>query len=364
MIALRWLGAEVAAASLLLALLLLLASLGGRLLGYLGDAAAGELSAAMVWTFAACRLPEFLQLVLPLAVFLGTALTVGRAHAENELPALEAAGRSPLALALGLCAAAVVPALLVAALALGVTPRAQAVLAERMDAAAQDIAEAMLQPGEFVAAGAGRTLYVGAIEPGTRLLRDVLIIEEAAGAAAGSTVIVRAQRALQLPVAGQGRRLLELREGTQWRLHVGARDVQRVRFERLHWQLPALASSGAVPLAARPTAELWRGLRQASADAPRPGDAAELGWRVSLPLACWLAVPLALALGRGRPRAGRFDRLPLALACFLAYLGALLLARAALARGLPGAEMMLPLAHASVASLAAALLWRRHRGPA
>ena len=364
MIALRWLTAEVAASSLLLALLLLLASLGGRLLGYLGDAAAGELSARMVWTFAACRLPEFLQLVLPLALFLGTALTVGRAHAENELSALEAAGRSPLEFALGLSAAAIVPALLVAALALGITPRAQAELAERMDAAAQDVAEALLQPGEFVAAGAGRTLFVGAIEPGTRVLRDVLIIEEPVGAAAGSTVIVRARRALQRPGGEEGGRLLELREGTQWRLHVGARDVQRVRFERLHWQLPALANSGAVPLAARPTAELWRGLRYAHAGVTRQAQAAELGWRVSLPLACLLAVPLALALGRGRPRAGRFDRLPVALACFLAYLGALLLARAALARGLPGAELLLPLAHASVASLAAGLLWRRHRMPA
>lgn len=360
MIALRWLSAEIAAASLLLAVLLLLASLGGRLLGYLGDAAAGELSAAMVWTFAACRLPEFLQLVLPLAVFLGTALTAGRAHAENELPALEAAGRSPLQLALGLCAVACLPALLVAMLSLGVTPRAQAVLAERMDAAAQDVAEAMLQPGEFIDAGAGRTLFVGAIDPATRLLSDVLIIEEAPG----STVIVRARHALQRRAgAGAPGPVLELRDGAQWRLQVGARDVQRVRFERLHWRLPTVAGATPAPVAARPTAELWRMLRPGAAPGMDAAGAAEFGWRTSLPLACWLAVPLALALGRGRPRAGRFDRLPVAMACFLGYLGVLLLVRAAFARGLPGAGLLLLLAHASVASLAAGLLWRRHRMP-
>ncbi len=347
----------MAASSLLLAFLLVLTSLGGRVLGYLGEAAAGDLSATLVWTLAACRLPEFLQLVLPLAVFLGTALTVGRAQAENELSALEAAGVSPAGTATRLCVVAILPALCVAGLSLGVTPRAQALLQERLDVAARDVAEALLRPGEFLAVGPGRTLFVGAMDPGTRVLRELLIVEGLDAADDGTLALIRARRAEQLPGAMPGERVLELQDAVRWQLRIGARDVQRVRFARLRWRLPSIARAGA-PAAALPSSDLWR---RYHAGALVPAHLAELGWRLSLPLACWLAVPLALALGRGRPRWGRFDRLPVALACFLAYFGLLLLLRSAVARGLPWAVMALLLAHASVALLAGWLLWRRQR---
>lgn len=356
MIALRWLSRELAAVSLLLVLLLTLTSLGGRLLAYLGEAAAGELTAATVWALVACRLPEFVQIVAPLAIFLGTLLTFGRAHAEGELHALEAAGRSPATLAAWLTLAALLPALLVACLTTTVTPRAQAALAARLDSAARDAADTLLRPGEFLALGRGRTAWVGSIDARTRVLHDVFIVD-GVGAAATPVTVVRAGSAEQRQRVQDGGRFLLLRDGTRWTGRIGAADFQRVRFAQLTWQLPT-PSASAPGSAALPTARLWRSTATGTA---APAERAELAWRIALPLGCWLAVPFAIALARGRPRAGRFARVLPGTLAFLAYFASLVLVRTLLARGYPGGLWLAALPHAVIAAAIVAYLWHRHR---
>ena len=56
---------------------LLLISMSGRFVKYLADAAAGELSADVLFLLMGYRLPNFLELILPLSMFLGILLTYG-----------------------------------------------------------------------------------------------------------------------------------------------------------------------------------------------------------------------------------------------------------------------------------------------
>ena len=74
----RYLGREALAGSIAAALVLTFLGLTGRLVRYLEEAANGILAPELVFAIVAGRVPGVLQIVLPLALFLGVLLMVGR----------------------------------------------------------------------------------------------------------------------------------------------------------------------------------------------------------------------------------------------------------------------------------------------
>ena len=71
---------------------LLLVVVGGRFLGYLEEASLGSLSGTLAVMFIVYRLPEFLQIVAPFAMFFAVLLTFGRLYAESEMVIFHASG--------------------------------------------------------------------------------------------------------------------------------------------------------------------------------------------------------------------------------------------------------------------------------
>jgi lipopolysaccharide export system permease protein len=105
----------------------------------------------------------------------------------------------------------------------------------------------------------------------------------------------------------------------------------------------------------RPTDELWA--------SPDPGDQAELQWRLAMPVSAVLLLMLALPIGRGEPRSGKYGRLLLALLLYVAYRQALGTAKGLIAVGelapLPGLWSV----HALLALVAIGLAFWRHHAP-
>ena len=95
MIVFRYLSREVLVTLSAVSAVLLVIIMSGRFIKYLAQAAQGLLDPGVLLMIMGFRMPGFLQLILPLGLFLGILLAYGRLYLESEMSVLSAAGMSP-----------------------------------------------------------------------------------------------------------------------------------------------------------------------------------------------------------------------------------------------------------------------------
>ena len=78
--------------TLTISLIFILIIISSRSIQYLEQASRGEISPEAVFSIVMFRLPEFLELILPLGFFLSIVLTISKFRAENEFVVMEQAG--------------------------------------------------------------------------------------------------------------------------------------------------------------------------------------------------------------------------------------------------------------------------------
>ena len=345
---------ELAVLLLLATLVLLLIGLGGRFIGYLQDAAVGKYAADVLLVLLGYRLPEFLQLILPFALFLAVLLTFSRWYAESEMTVLIAAGAAPSRILRWVLGGALVVAAGVASLSLVITPGFAAALDAALIEQRKNREFEALTPGVFHALYRGqRVTYTESMDAERRHLNNVFIGERLPD---GARVTLWAEGGTQFQDPGTGSRFLVLNRGARYQGTPGQGAYQVLEFERLSQRVetPDIerreAKRGTVP-----TAELLTDFR-ASAQA-------ELHWRFALPLMTLIAALLAFGQSRVAPREGRFARVLPAVALFLAYFLMLVLLRQAIEdERVPAAVGLWPV-HL-LALLAAYVTIRRAEAPA
>lgn len=112
LIVFRYLAREVFITLAAVSTVLLVIIMSGRFIKYLAQAAQGLLDPGVLFLIMGYRIPGFLQLILPLGLFLGILLAYGRLYLESEMTVLTATGMSQSRL-LGYT---LIPALLIAVL--------------------------------------------------------------------------------------------------------------------------------------------------------------------------------------------------------------------------------------------------------
>ena len=122
MIVFRYLSREVLLTLSAVSAVLLVIIMSGRFVKYLAQAASGALDPGSLFLIMGFRLPGFLQLILPLGLFLGILLAYGRLYLESEMTVLSATGMSQQRLLGMTMAPAALVALLVAWLSLSLAP--------------------------------------------------------------------------------------------------------------------------------------------------------------------------------------------------------------------------------------------------
>lgn len=123
MIVFRYLSREVLVTLSAVSAVLLVIIMSGRFIKYLAQAAQGVLDPSVLFLIMGFRLPGFLQLILPLGLFLGILLAYGRLYLESEMTVLSATGMSQQRLLALTMAPAALVALLVAWLSLSLAPQ-------------------------------------------------------------------------------------------------------------------------------------------------------------------------------------------------------------------------------------------------
>ena len=331
--------------------ILMLVVIAARFANYLAAAAAGQIGRAFIFELVALKCVDALTPLLPASVFAGLVLALGRFDRDHEVVAMIVGGMSRGAVAgtmlcvgLGFAAAAGALSLVAAPL---VSERYESLKAHARDSA--DLSR--IVAARFMHSGrGGPVFYVERIRGGDRAMEQVFMHASQSGA----DEVILAPNARY--VSREDGRFVVLEGGRRYVGTPGRGGWSMTRFTRYTVRIRETKTRPAGDrVDATSTARLW--------DAPASDRAAsaELQWRLSQPLLTLVLAGVAVALS-GTSR-GRFDRLLLGAACYLAYLGLVLGATQAVQSGhLPSQIGVWPI-HAGFAALTALLFLRALRPP-
>jgi len=306
----RYLSREVLITMASVTGVLLLIILSARFIKYLADAAAGELAAGVLFQLIGYRIPGFLELILPLGLFLGILLSYGRLYLENEIAVLYACGFSPWRLQWLTLGPALLVALLVGILSLWLTPLGATAVERiiREQEASTDFDA--LTPGQFQA-GSERATYVERMENERQVARNLFMADGRKGEVVQG--VVAADTGYQRVDPETGSRFLILQNGVRYEGVPGRGDYREIRFREYGVRLRESKVREEVQVAqALSTRELLA--------SDRADYRAQLHWRLSLPVLCVVVTLLAVPLSRVNPRQGRYARLLPSILLYLIYI--------------------------------------------
>jgi len=329
LIVFRYLSREVLLTLSAVSAVLLVIIMSGRFIKYLAQAASGALDPGVLFMIMGFRLPGFLQLILPLGLFLGILLAYGRLYLESEMTVLAATGMSQQRLLWMTMAPAALVSLLVAWLSFSLAPQGAtqfSLLINKQDAMTEFDT---LVPGRFQTLRDGsRVTYTQDLSDDRSKLGGVFISEKRMSQDKskdrGITVLV-AEKGHQ-EIKPDGSRFLILKNGYRYDGNPGEANYRAIKYDTYGALLPKPDISDEITdRDAIPTSELFGN------DTPR--YKAELQWRVSLPILVFIVTLMAVPLARVNPRQGRYLKLLPAILLYMAYLTILIAARGALEKG-------------------------------
>lgn len=343
----RYLAGDVLSHMVAVAFVLFLVVFSGRFIKYLAEAAVGDLTADILLPVMLYKLPSFFELILPLSLFIGILLSLGRLYADSEMVVLRACGVSPLRIAKYLTPVALATTLVVAAMSLELAPEGSARARMLLDDPRSSEGLGQLAEGRFKKQRGGNLVTYAERVSEDGVMHQVFVVERQPGIDEQITV-TQAESGQILFDEVSGRRYLELRNGTRYRGIAGAEQLDAVSFSTFGELIPETAGSlrARTRVDAIPTQELWH--------SDNPKNIATLYWRISLPILVPIMTLIAIALSKTDARRGRYARLGTGLVMFLIYFIALTQSRSHLESG--GSALGFALTHSIFALLAALLL--------
>lgn len=304
--------------------ILLLIFMSGRFIKYLSQAASGGISADVLFTLMGYRMPGFLELILPLGLFIGILLAYGRMYLESEMTVLFACGMSERRLVYLTMGTSLIVMFLVGSLSLVVSPWGMQNVEKIFRDQSKLTEFEMLAPGRFQELKTGqRVTYTESLSDDKKELQGVFISEKATDGQ--SLILTTAETGTQFVDPETGSRFLVLHNGKRFQGMPGELDYNVIEFKSYGLKIaePPEQRRGRKDESIG-TLELW--------ESDNPKYKALLQWRISLPMLVPIVTLLAISLSRVNPRQGRFFHLFPAMLIYITYLGLLIVARNALGK--------------------------------
>lgn len=315
MILWRYLHREVLKTMLVTTSVLLAIFICNQFVRYLGDAAIGRVTARAVMQLMLIQVPLLSGFMLPLGYFIAVLLSYGRLYADSEMTILFASGVSRLKLLgvtlLGACGVGAMVLVLMTWIEPNMAWYRDHILAQA--AAASPVEK--VTPGRFHEVGGRWVFYVGAISRNRESMQQVFAAEQpnVTRAKGKQNTVLFAKEAKQAEDK-LGRRFIEFQDGTRYKGTPGGGQHQVVQFRRYGALLPQTQ----VHMAKQEEFMSMRELMQARKH--NHLAAAELQWRLSMPLSVLILALFAMPLSRVLPRQGRFARFLPAIIIYTIYI--------------------------------------------
>ncbi len=310
----------------------------GRLARYISAAADGQLAISLIFPVVFFRMPQLLEIILPVSLLLGILLSIGELNDSNEMTVIKATGTSEgRIMAIGMGAALFV-AFVVALFSFYVSPKGNAYVGQLANAQGLKSELSQLSPATFYELkNDGGTVYAGSVDDERRGMSEVFVfrpepIRGLMGAVDRSSsgsrqTIIYANRGYQ-EYREEGGFYFVLEDGVQFEGLPGQADFLVTEFERYSQRIEEpddRVNALTTDQESRVITELL--------DQEDQQSIAELHWRLSLPVSVLLMAAIAFPLSRSNPRQGRYYLLIPALIMFLLYMVALNTGKEALSNG-------------------------------
>ncbi len=323
-----------------------------RFVKYLSEVAQGDLAAGVLFQILLYRLPNFLEMIIPMGLFIGVLLAYGRLYVDSEMTVMRACGFSRARLIVYTLIPAALIGVLVGWISMYVSPAGIKAYQELLqDSKSSDSLKVAVEGRFRVDRSSGQVTYIEKLERGGGRMRGIFLADTQESASGGPKLELIAATTGQFEIdSNTGQRFLALDSGVRYLGRAGDLDYQIVRFKRLgQW----LEQEGPVSYRQEadglPTQVLWA--------SEEPEHIAALQWRISLALLVPIIALIAVAMSETDHRRGRYGKMFPAFVIYLVYLVALNAGRDALARGslpiFPGIWWI----HALFAALALVLLY-------
>lgn len=300
---------------------LLLIVLSNRFAIYLAKAATGELPISLVFQIVLLYIPELLSYLIPLGFFMGILFAHGRLHVESEMIVLAACGISWRAIAQMTLLLGLVVMLLTGGLTLWVVPKIADIREQTLSKGEAFGVMQSLLPGRFQTFAEGRLVfYLEDAQPKQEALKGIFIAERPTLPSSTAKpdqhrhgwTLITADRANIKRDQSTNDYYVVLKNGDRYQGMPGSADYTLVQFEEYGRLVPRETESIQNDvLRMKDTSTL---LQSGSRE-----DAAELQWRLSLPLTIPILALIAVPLACVHPRFGRFAKFVPAIAIYILY---------------------------------------------
>jgi len=296
-----------------------------QLVRLLGQAAGGRVASEAVLALLGFAALNYLPVLLSLTLFIAILLSLSRVYRDSEMAIWFSSGVPLTAWMKPVLRFALPVVLVIAVLALFLSPWALTKRAEYQKRMDQRDDMARVTPGAFNESARGdRIFFVESVTGGEAedsRVRNVFISSMQHGRLG---VVAAAQGHTE--IAENGDKFVVLTQGRRYEATAGSPEYRVMEFERYAIRTETFENMGIERTAKNlTTLELLR--------APSRANRAELLWRVGVPLSALTLALLAIPLSFVNPRAGRTNNLILALLTFMIYSNLLSVSQAWVAQG-------------------------------
>ena len=310
---LRYLTRDILLHALAVSVVLFLVVFAGRFIRYLAEAAVGSLTGDVLLPIMLFKLPGFFEMILPLGLFIGILLSLGRLYADSEMVVLRACGIGPSKLAGYVMVPAVIVMIGVAILSLYLAPEGSARAQILLDNPRSAEGLHLLNEGRFRKQRRGNYVtYTERIDD-DGLMYNIFVFERQSTAAGEGFTATFAEQGEIVFKENSGRRYLELRGGSRYQGEPGALALEEITFSRYGELIPESQNS------LRRTGKVDAIATEVLLRSPDPQMQGALWWRLSLPLMVPSIALIALALSPTDARRGRYAKLGPAMVVLLLY---------------------------------------------
>lgn len=323
----RYLFREISSNFFAVSLVLLLIFFSGRFVKYLSEVAAGAISSKVLFSILLYRMPAFMELILPLALFIGVMLGYGRLYVESEMIVMQSCGVSKRRLLFYTLGPATLVMLLVAMFTLYLTPLGWKKFHEIWNDPATYSGLGTIVPGSFKKfAGQNMIVYSASMNNQKTELQDIFAVKSSHDPNDHTLAIVKAKRA-EIVTSANGDPFIQLFEGNLYSGQPGLLEFSMTKFKKYGQRIrePEAASEGDGSIDGLTTAFLW--------GSENNKEKAALGWRISLPFIVPIVALIALALSETTHRKGRYGKLLPGFILYIVYLALLLGIRTEIEKG-------------------------------
>lgn len=323
-----------------------------RSVGFLREAADGHIAVDSVLILVLLKMVTYMDIILPLILFVAILMVLGRWHRDNEMTVIAACGISIQSLLKPMLVVFLVVGGLVATFSLYLAPLATRVALNITHEYKARSEITGVATGSFVETRRGSGVYFVEKYNEARDLYEHVFVHNSSFDSEGVVVADTARRTTDQRTGAQ---FLILENGTRYEGTAGAPDYRVIEFARYAIRLKEkTATTPTIPIKGWPTLQIM--------NAKNPRLVTEWHWRLAKPISLAVLILFALSFSANDVRNRRVVNLLLAFLVYFTYFNALGIVVAWMKKGELGSSLALWIVHGIFAVLAIWLFLCRSQG--